>query len=117
MRLADEVYQQARALIARRLGLHFAEGRHTNLERGLLKACHAASVPRLETYLAWLMTLPTASQEWRRLAGALMVGETYFFRDRASLAALEQYVLPSLIAAQRAMGSLQLRIWSAGCAT
>ena len=53
MRLADEVYQQARALIARRLGLHFPEGCQTNLERGLLTACHAASVPRLETYLAW----------------------------------------------------------------
>ena len=117
MRLADEVYQQARALIARRLGLHFPQGRRANLERGLLTACHAASVPRLETYLAWLTTLPTASQEWRRLAGSLTVGETYFFRDRASLAALEQHVLPSLIAAQRARDLLQLRIWSAGCAT
>jgi len=117
MRLADEVYQQARALIARRLGLHFPEGRQTNLEQGLLQACHAAAVPRLETYLAWLTALPTASREWRRLAGSLTVGETYFFRDRASLAALEQHVLPSLIAAQRAMGILQLRMWSAGCAT
>ena len=117
MRLADEVYQQARALIARRLGLHFPEGRRANLEQGLRKACHAASVPRLETYLAWLTTLPTASQEWRRLAGSLTVGETYFFRDCASLAALEQHVLPSLIAAQRARDILQLRIWSAGCAT
>ena len=51
MRLADEVYQQARALIARRLGLHFPEGRQTNLEQGLLQACHAAAMPRLETYL------------------------------------------------------------------
>jgi chemotaxis protein methyltransferase CheR len=45
------------------------------------------------------------------------VGETYFFRDRASLTALEQHVLPSLIAAQRVKGILQLRVWSAGCAT
>ena len=117
MRLVDEVYQQARALIARRLGLYFPEGRRANLERGLLTACHAASVPRLETYLAWLTTLPTASQEWTRLAGALTVGETYFFRDCASLAALQQHVLPSLIAAQRARDILQLRVWSAGCAT
>ena len=117
MRLVDEVYQQARALIARRLGLYFPEGRRANLERGLLTACHAASVPRLETSLAWLTTLPTASQEWRRLAGSLTVGETYFFRDCASLAALQQHVLPSLIAAQRARDILQLRVWSAGCAT
>ena len=57
MQLANEVYQQARTLIARRLGLHFPAGRRANLERGLLKACRAAAVPRPETYLAWLATL------------------------------------------------------------
>jgi chemotaxis protein methyltransferase CheR len=117
MRLADEVCHRARDLIARRLGLDFPEGRRADLERGLLSACRTASVPVPETYLAWLTTLPAESQEWRRLASHLTVGETYFFRDPASLAALEQHVLPSLIAAHRAMGILQLRLWSAGCAT
>jgi chemotaxis protein methyltransferase CheR len=117
MPLADEVCHQARALIARRLGLDFPDSRRTNLEAGLLSACQAASVPALETYLTWLTTLPAGSQEWRRLASYLTVGETYFFRDRASLEALEQHVLPSLIAAHRARGIRQLRVWSAGCAT
>ncbi len=67
MRLADEVCRQARALIARRLGLDFPEGRRADLERGLLSACRTASVPVPETYLAWLTTLPAESQEWRRL--------------------------------------------------
>jgi chemotaxis protein methyltransferase CheR len=45
------------------------------------------------------------------------VGETYFFRDRACFDALRQHVLPALIAARRAEGTLRLRLWSAGCAT
>lgn len=117
MRLSDEVCRQARALIASRLGLDFPAGREADLERRFLSACHTSSYSAPETYLAWLATLPAESQEWRRLAGHLTVGETYFFRDRASFAALEQHVLPALIAARRAQGLLQLRIWSAGCAT
>jgi chemotaxis protein methyltransferase CheR len=117
MRLSDAVCRQAQALIASRLGLDFPAGRQAALERGLLSACRTSAVSAPEAYLAWLATLPDESQEWRRLVGHLTVGETYFFRDRASLAALEQHVLPSLIAARRAQGILQLRIWSAGCAT
>jgi len=117
VKLSDEVCCQARALIASRLGLDFSEHRQADLERGLVRALRAASLSAPEAYLAWLATLPEESLEWRRLAGHLTVGETYFFRDRASFEALEQHVLPALIAARRAEGLLRLRIWSAGCAT
>ena len=117
MRLSDEVCRHARALIASRLGLDFPEARQADLERGLIRACRNSSALSAETYLAWLATLPDQSPEWRRLAGHLTVGETYFFRDRALFEALEQQVLPSLIAARRSAGILRLRLWSAGCAT
>jgi chemotaxis protein methyltransferase CheR len=117
MRLSEETCLQAQALIASRLGLDFSKGRQADLERGLVQACRTSSVSAPETYLAWLATLPDESAEWRRLASHLTVGETYFFRDRALFDALEQHVLPSLIAARRAEGILRLRLWSAGCAT
>ncbi len=117
MRIPDEVRLRARALIASRLGLDFAEHRRADLEQALLRASRSASIPAPEAYLTWLATLPDESPEWRRLAGHLTVGETYFFRDRASFEALEQQVLPSLIAARRSGGTLRLRFWSAGCAT
>jgi len=117
VRVSDEVRLRARALIASRLGLDFAEHRQADLERGLLRACRSAPVSAPEAYLTWLATLPDESPEWRRLAGHLTVGETYFFRDRATFEALEQHVLPSLIAARRSDGTLRLRLWSGGCAT
>lgn len=49
------------------------------------------------------------------LMARLAVGETYFFREPASFEALEQQILPLLIA-QRRTGR-RLRLWSAGCAT
>lgn len=117
MKLSPEICQQARSLIASRLGLEFSEGRQADLERGLIRAWQTASVSDPEVYLGWLATLPEESPEWRRLAGHLTVGETYLFRDRACFEALEQRVLPSLIAARRSEAVLRLRLWSAGCAT
>ncbi len=82
-----------------------------------MRALKSSALPSLEAYLTWLESLPEGSQEWGRLAGHLTVGETYFFRDQASVEALEREVLPSLIAARRSEGNPRLRVWSAGCAT
>lgn len=117
MRLSEDLCLQAQTLIASRLGLDFSKGRQADLERGLVQACQTSSVSAPETYLARLATLPDESAEWRRLAGYLTVGETYFFRDCALFEALEQHVLPSLITACRTERNLRLRFWSAGCAT
>jgi chemotaxis protein methyltransferase CheR len=117
VKLSPEICQQARSLIASRLGLEFSERRQADLERALTRACRASSFSDPEAYLGRLATLPEESPEWGRLAGHLTVGETYFFRDRACFEALEQHVLPSLIASRRSEGVLRLRLWSAGCAT
>lgn len=117
MKLSDEACRLAQSLIAGRLGLDFPEARQADLERGLVRALRSASTSSPEAYLSTLATLPDGSSEWRRLAGYLTVGETYFFRDGGCVEALEQQVLPSLIAARRSAGNLRLRLWSAGCAT
>lgn len=117
MRLSDAVCQQARALIASHQGLDFPEGRRGDLERGLTHALRTSAFAELEGYVSWLATLPAESPEWKKLAGHLTVGETYFFRDHGCFEALEHHVLPSLITARRTEGSLRLRLWSAACAT
>lgn len=117
MMMSAEAQSQARALIADRLGLDFPENRRADLERGLQQVFGHLPVGPPEQYVSWLATLPDESPEWSRLAGSLTVGETYFFRDRSCMEALEQQVLPALIAARRSAGFLRLRCWSAGCAT
>jgi chemotaxis protein methyltransferase CheR len=116
MKISDEVQVQARALIADRLGLDFEEIRQADLERGLRHALETFPDVSPEKYLAWLGILPDESPEWGRLASSLTVGETYFFRDRLCFDALQQQILPALIADRRSAGILRLRFWSAGCA-
>ena len=65
-----------------------------------------------------LYSLLTAGADRRRLetfVGELTVGETHFFRNRPQFEALEQEILPGLIAARSE--SRRLRIWSAGCSS
>ena len=66
---------------------------------------------------ASLADRPVSHPWWQRVVRRLTVGETYFFRNQAHFEALREHVLPALIAARRASGLQQLRIWSAGCAT
>ncbi len=116
MKISDEVQEQARALIADRLGLDFQQSRQADLERGLRHVLRQSDFSP-EKYLAWLRALPDESPEWRQLASSLTVGETYFFRDRLCFEALEQQILPALITDRRSAGIFRLRLWSAGCAT
>lgn len=115
MTLPLELAREAQDLIAGRLGLDLSEHRQADLERALATA--GSRFPSTESYLSWLSALPGDSAEWRRLAIALTVGETYFFRDPAAFEALEREVFPGLIADKRSLGALRLRVWSAGCAT
>jgi len=55
-------------------------------------------------------------QRWlHALVEHLTVGETYFLRDPAQIAALRETILPDLI--ERRSGERRLRLWSAGCST
>jgi chemotaxis protein methyltransferase CheR len=103
----------ARLLVARRLGLEFPARRGADLERALT----ATAGPRgALALLAALREQPTSGPEWRALIHALTVRESYFFRDAPLIAALGERVLPTLIAERRAAGDLRLSLWSAGCA-
>jgi chemotaxis protein methyltransferase CheR len=64
---------------------------------------------------AFATFLRTSQSSLLDVAGALSVGETYFFRDPAQLRLFTDDVLPGLLLA-RPLDHV-LRIWSAGCAT
>ncbi|TMF05368.1 MAG: protein-glutamate O-methyltransferase CheR [Chloroflexi bacterium] len=65
----------------------------------LLASCVSGTPPR------WLY----------RLVEYLTVGETYFFRDPAQIAALRETILPDLV--KQRWSERRLRVWSAGCST
>lgn len=102
-------------LIERRMGLHFPAERHDVLVRGLARGGVEMGIADPEAYAARLLASGIDSDERDALAQALTVGETYFFREPATLAALQERVLPELIEARGKSGEKRIRLWSAGC--
>jgi chemotaxis protein methyltransferase CheR len=117
MTLRAEAAARARDLIVARLGLDLSSMGEADLARLLERNARGAALPTSEALLARLAELPSDSTEWQRIAAELTVGETYFFRDAGAFRALEQNMLPALIAARRADGTQRLRLWSAACAS
>jgi chemotaxis protein methyltransferase CheR len=101
-------------LIAEHMGLSFPEERWPDLARGLKTAGQELGFEDPDVCLRWLRTKQLTPRQIETLARHLTIGETYFFRDPASFEALEQEILPPLVA-QRARAGRTLRLWSAGC--
>ena len=107
---------EASAYIAERMGLHFPEERWPDLARGLRNAGHELGLGNPDAVVGWLKSREPTTGQIEMLASHLTVGETYFFRDPASFEAVQQVILPPLVA-RRSEAGRSLRLWSAGCCT
>lgn len=108
-------YLRFSKLVEKRFGLHFPEKRRAELERGVRQAFANSTCADLKECYRQLLDPEKGGLELDRLANALTVGETYFFRDAGQFNALYRHVLPQIIERRRAIRTL--RIWSAGCAS
>jgi chemotaxis protein methyltransferase CheR len=108
----DEV-ERFRALVARRLGLHFEEGRVALVAEVLARRAEAGHETR-QRYLDRLEA-DASSAEARALAEELTVGETYFFRNAEQFHALARQAIPERLAARAT--TRKIRLLSAGCAS
>jgi len=102
--------------LAARMGWHFPQERWKDLEAGIAVAARELGIKDTMHCARELLTSNLTQRQIEALTQAFTVGETYFFRDPRSLAALEHHVLPELIQARR-RNHRRLRIWSAGCCT
>ena len=103
-------------MLAAHTGLHFPAERWGDLERGIAAAAPAFGMADATSCAQRLLGAPLTHREIEILASCLTVGETYFFREKASFDAVEQHVLPALL--RRHEGAEpRLRLWSAGCCT
>jgi chemotaxis protein methyltransferase CheR len=103
-------------VLAARLGLHFPANRWDDLARGIVAAAPDFGMPDALSCAHWLLSAPITQREVEILARHLTVGETYFFREKASFDVFEQHIVPALLHAQ-AGAERRLRLWSAGCCT
>jgi chemotaxis protein methyltransferase CheR len=98
------------------LGLNFPPARWHDLSRALTKCAPTLGFDDPHTCVRWLLDVPVNEDRIEALAEYLTIGETHFFRDHKLFRALEDQIFPDLIAARRLDG-MNLKIWSAGCAT
>lgn len=97
-------------------GLYFTKEKLPQLEAGLAAAAGEFGFNDPVKCIQWLMSAHLSREQVEILAGYLTVGETYFFREPKSFAALETHILPELINTRRD-GEKRLRLWSAACSS
>ncbi|WP_266171132.1 CheR family methyltransferase [Dyella subtropica] len=114
--LPHELLSRLSDLLAVRTGQHFPREHWGDLERGIAAAAPAFGSADAESCAEWLLSAPLTRNQIETLASHLTIGETYFFRDDACFAALEQQVFPERLRAHM-HSDRRLRIWCAGCST
>jgi chemotaxis protein methyltransferase CheR len=110
--LSPQLFAIFSSLVEERLGLHYGvEDKRVFSD----KVCSAMNEAGFDTPLDYYYALrydDEAGAETDALADALVVGETYFFRELVPLrVAISQFIEPAVQKRGRA------RIWSAACAT
>lgn len=104
------------AFVAAHMGLHFPPERWRDLENGIAATAGDLKLADAETCARAILSTPPTHSRIQVLASHLTIGETYFFREKNSFAALEEHILPELLRARRG-AERRLRIWCAGCCT
>ena len=99
------------ALVEERAGLHYDTVDHWSFIAKVSERASTAGYDSLLDYYYYLRYDADAGAELQHLVDALVVNETFFFREAASLA----FVVERLAAAVEA--GRRPRVWSAACAT
>ena len=108
-------YTKFKELISARYGLLFGEDKRQQLESIILSAFSNSKFSNIDNYYVFLAHDNSAGEEFQKLVNTLTVGETYFYRNQAHIKALQNHILPDIIA--RNNSAKTMNIWSAGCST
>jgi chemotaxis protein methyltransferase CheR len=114
----DPAYTKIRDVIYQACGIYHSEEK-LYLLAGACKRRMAAGIKATEPrqYLELLTGASTKVVELRELLNEITIGETCLFRSQPQLTALQNVILPELIATRGKIGLKKLKIWSAGCST
>ncbi len=108
-----DLLAQLRRLILRTGGIDLGLYKLRCLERRIAIRQRASGAPDLAAYVA---RVRADAAERRRLAQALTIHVSQFFRNPSSFQAIRRQVLPAIVSDKRRHGGRALRVWSAGCA-
>jgi chemotaxis protein methyltransferase CheR len=112
LHLSPQLFAIFSGLIEEHAGLHYAPGDRDLLEHKLVARASDAGFESLLDYYYFLRYDPGGPVELEALIDALVVGETYFFRELPQLE-----LLVDELVAPRVRAGKPVRIWSAACAS
>src|ERR1041385_5021032 len=112
--LSDSAFALLRDLIQERTGLFYDNGKSDMLIDKLAPLVIERGFSSFLDYYYLLKYDAEANEEWKRVADALSVQETFFWREVDQVRAVVEHIVPEHFATPRAQ---PLRIWSAACAT
>jgi len=111
--MTPEDFDRLQGLLATRAGYRLTRDRIHLAEHRLGPIARREGYANVEALLTNLWANPVASLGWAVIEALLNV-ETWFRRDRAPFAVLENELLPAL---SRARPGGRVSVWSAGCST
>jgi chemotaxis protein methyltransferase CheR len=112
--LSDSAFTLLRDLIHERTGLFYDNGKSDLLIDKLSPLVIERGFSSFLDYYYLLKYDAEADEEWKRVADALSVQETFFWREVDQVQAVVEQVVPDYFSASPVQ---PLRIWSAACAT
>jgi chemotaxis protein methyltransferase CheR len=113
----DPVYLKIRDLVYQACGIYHSEEKLYLLAGACKRRMPNTKAADPRQYLELISNTATRVIELRELLNEITIGETCLFRSPPQLAALQNVILPELIATRSKIGLRKLRVWSAGCST
>lgn len=112
MTLSPQLFSLLTTLVEERSGLHYQLVDLALIESKVVNRAVESNFDSLLDYYYFIRYDPAGSQELDRLVEALVVHETFFFREAEQLSALIEVVIAPAVAQNR-----RPRVWCAACAT
>jgi chemotaxis protein methyltransferase CheR len=113
----DPIYLKIRDLVYQACGIYHSEEKLYLLAGACKRRMPLAKAKDTRHYLDIISNPSSRVIEIRELLNEITIGETCLFRSVPQLTALQNVILPELIATRSKVGLRKLRIWSAGCST
>ncbi len=114
VQLSDKDFEMLRDFIYNICGIYFSNSKKYFLESRLKRRMEAVAAQSYQEYYACLKTVNGSATELKRLLDEITTNETCFFRNVPQLNALEQLLLPEIVAHKGKLGFRKIRVWSAG---
>lgn len=114
MKFSDKDFEMLRDFIYNLCGMYFNSSKKYFLESRITKRMEANGAKTPADYLKLLTAGVKGTEELKKLLIEVTTNETYFFRNPQQLKAIENCILPEIVAAKAKIGFRKLRVWSAG---